>query len=221
MIDAHAHPSENTNVSHERYVACCRESDWTVWLSRQTEQLKVGIGIHPWYVENERLSIPLLRRHLLSHPDAFVGEIGLDRSRRYKSTYEKQKKYFAEQLALAVELDRPVCIHLVRSYQDGYSFLKTHRCRSVYFHGFLGSVEEARRYPNAYFGFNRRNIAHSKGIRILKELSEKQILLESDGDSNRDSLEETLQQIARIRKKSLHDMEQIVDGNAKRWVAQS
>ena len=203
------------------FVSCCIASDWKLWLKRQCSRIQVGIGIHPWYVEKETLSIPKMRQYLLDNPKTFVGEIGLDRSKRYKATYAKQKEFFSMQLRLAKELQRPVCVHLVRSYADGYTLLKKYDIPSIYLHGFLGSIEEARRYPHAFFGFNPRNVSHPKGRRILNELHRTQILLESDGDSNREALQHTLQQIANVRGTNIYDMEQIINENARRWIEQS
>ena len=68
MIDAHAHPSLSLLPSHTIFVSSCVVSDWEKWLVRQNEKIKVGIGIHPWFVENEKLSIPTMRKYLIDNP---------------------------------------------------------------------------------------------------------------------------------------------------------
>ncbi len=221
MIDAHAHPPTDHLPSHTMFVSCCTVSDWTPWLARQRPNLRVGIGTHPWFAEDEHLSIPMMRELLISNPQAFVGEVGLDRSKKHRKSYAKQQVLFAQQLALAEELRRPVCAHLVRSSQAGHALLKQYDIPSLYIHGFLGSVEDARSYPRAFFGFNARNVNHPKGIRLLKELRTSQILLESDGASDPVTLRQTLEAISIIRGAKQYDMEQIISENAQNWIGQS
>jgi TatD DNase family protein len=58
-----------------------------------------------------------LRSYLLQHPEAGVGEIGLDRARRpCCGNMPMQMEFFKRQLMLAVELCRPVSIHSVRTH---------------------------------------------------------------------------------------------------------
>ncbi len=101
-------------------------------------------GIHPWFLfdvltsSEEAEWLAELKQRLINHPDAIVGEIGLDgnrwvevekqsdqieesiwkRERVLACPMELQRKAFEEQLVLAVELQRPVSIHVVSAWGD-------------------------------------------------------------------------------------------------------
>ena len=111
-------------------------------------------GIHPWFLydvlsssssssSQQKLDwLEDLQQNLIDHPDAIVGEIGLDGSRwvevkqesQQSTTSEEesiwkrervlacpmdlQRKAFEEQLILAVELQRPVSIHVVNAWGE-------------------------------------------------------------------------------------------------------
>ncbi len=100
-------------------------------------------GIHPWFLYDVLTSseevdwLVELKQRLIDHPDAIVGEIGLDgnrwveveqsdqteesiwkRERVLACPMELQRKAFEEQLILAVELQRPVSIHVVSAWGE-------------------------------------------------------------------------------------------------------
>lgn len=101
-------------------------------------------GIHPWFLFDVLTSsegaewLAELKQRLIDHPDAIVGEIGLDgnrwvevekqsdqieesiwkRERVLACPMELQRKAFEEQLVLAVELQRPVSIHVVSAWGE-------------------------------------------------------------------------------------------------------
>ena len=115
MTDAHCHVS-------------CGDSS--------VRELLVGrdfFGVHPWDAvdgtsgttgtsETSRASVPdipvvpdvsflaSLRANLLDHPNAGVGEIGLDRLKS-RDISPRMREVFEAQLALALELGRPVVLH--------------------------------------------------------------------------------------------------------------
>ena len=78
-------------------------------------ELLVGrdfFGVHPWDVIDRtvRLFVSGLREALEANPRAGVGEIGLDRLRE-KTISSEMREVFEAQLALAIELRRPVVLH--------------------------------------------------------------------------------------------------------------
>lgn len=101
-------------------------------------------GIHPWFLfdvltsSEEAEWLAELKQRLIDYSDAIVGEIGLDgnrwvevekqsdqieesiwkRERVLACPMELQRKAFEEQLVLAVELQRPVSIHVVSAWGE-------------------------------------------------------------------------------------------------------
>ena len=94
------------------------EEDWpaVAQLSQAHSWVRPAFGLHPWYVkERSREWSASLKQHLQAHPNAVVGEIGLDRWIEHPDI-EAQLECFRTQLALAVELDRPATIHCLRAF---------------------------------------------------------------------------------------------------------
>lgn len=94
------------------------EEDWpqVAELAKKHAWVRPAFGLHPWYVK-ERGSewLEKLREHLVAHPQAVVGETGLDRWIENPDV-EAQVACFRAQVALAVELDRPITIHCLRAF---------------------------------------------------------------------------------------------------------
>lgn len=94
------------------------EADWPQVAELAAEQawIRPAFGLHPWYVTKRSPEwLPRLREHLVHHPRAVVGEIGLDRWIENPDV-EAQVACFRAQMALAVELDRVATIHCLRAF---------------------------------------------------------------------------------------------------------
>jgi len=159
-----------------------------------------------------------LEKILIDNPKSFVGEIGLDRSKKHKHTISKQINLCIEQLKIAQKLSRPVVFHMVRSPQISYELIHKHYGPKIYFHGYSGSIEEARRYPQAFFGFHHRMILHPKTKQIIENISIHQIVIESDNHSQKEHLWSVISNIAQIKNCSISDIIQITRDNTLRWL---
>lgn len=94
------------------------EEDWpqVAELAWKHAWVRPAFGLHPWYVKDRGPEwLERLREHLVAHPRAVVGETGLDRWIENPDV-EAQVACFRAQLALAVELDRPITIHCLRAF---------------------------------------------------------------------------------------------------------
>jgi len=118
-------------------------------------------GIHPWFLydvltssDDEEVDwLGELKQRLIDHPDAIVGEIGLDgnrwveveqsdqseesiwkRERVLACPMELQRKAFEEQLVLAAELQRPVSIHVVSAWGELFAAFDNVRERMKHKH---------------------------------------------------------------------------------------
>lgn len=103
------------------------------------------VGIHPHEVKDlpaGELPRELLDMAALSEVKAW-GEIGLDYYYD-NSPREVQKKRFAEQLALAHELDVPVIIHERDAHEDCMNILRAAAPVCGVFHCYSGSLEMAK-----------------------------------------------------------------------------
>jgi len=109
---------------------CCGTfpGDWmrVAQIARVEEGVEAAFGIHPWFAMNATaagvvLACESLRLLLTEHPNAPVGEIGLDGSR---SNPKIQSEAFAAQLKLAQMLGRGVVLHCTKAAGEMMGLLK-------------------------------------------------------------------------------------------------
>lgn len=126
-VDSHAH-LEMTNYDHDRDEVVaraqasevkaivtvgtnCEECKKAVRLAERYDCVFAAIGIHPHEAKSAtEEALATLKRLAKSEKVVAWGEIGLDFYHRHSSP-EVQLKRFADQLAIAEELDLPVIIH--------------------------------------------------------------------------------------------------------------
>ena len=134
-----------------------------------------ALGVHPDEVgelDEEKMQ---WMKTLLSHEKAVaVGEIGLD---YYwdKESHEIQKKWFREQIHLALECGLPVNIHSREAAQDTFDILKAEHAGRAGFvggiiHCYSGSVEMAREYRKLGYEIGVGGVVTFKNARVLKEV---------------------------------------------------
>jgi len=144
-------------------------------------------GIHPHQAAELDAAVLQRMREHLEHPRMVaVGEIGLD----YYYTHSEpavQRAAFAQQLALAAELDLPVVIHSRDADADTMAILREHlpqlRRRGV-IHSFTAGEELARFSLDAGFmlGFNGiTTFRNADNVRAIVDLTPvEQLVLETD-----------------------------------------
>lgn len=102
-----------------------------------------ALGIHPLYIhEATEQDLDVLRQALITHPQALIGEIGLD---YFVPAHDapRQQGFFDAQLKLARELDRPVLLHSRRAVDVVTASLRRNGIRRGIAHAFAGSRQQA------------------------------------------------------------------------------
>ena len=158
-----------------------------------------------------------------------VGEIGLDYHYDF-SPRGVQRDVFAAQIALAVELDKPVVIHTREATDDTLAVLRDAgggRVRAV-MHCFSGTVDEARRALEMGFYISLAGILTFPKAGALRDVAafvpEDRLLVETDapflapvphrGKRNEPAwVAETLKQLATLRSKASEEMNARVTAN--------
>ena len=146
-----------------------------------------SFGLHPWDVPTAPAGwLDELRRVLLAHPAAGVGEMGLD---RWIEGFDPvaQEAAFRAQLALAVELDRPLTIHCVRAIGPLMDILRSAAPprRGFLLHSWNGPVELVPELARlgAYFSFSAHHLPERKAhlrVQFAVAIPPERILVETD-----------------------------------------
>ena len=158
-----------------------------------------------------------------------VGEIGLDYHYDF-SPRDVQRDVFAAQIALAVELDKPVVIHTREATDDTLAVLRDAGGGAVraVMHCFSGSIDEARRALEMGFYISLAGILTFPKAGALRDVAafvpEDRLLIETDapflapvphrGKRNEPAwVAETLKQLATLRSKASEEIDARVTAN--------
>ena len=90
--------------------------DWAAVVALGSAQIDIALGIHPWFVDGQPAdALDKLAQHLHAHPQALVGEIGLDFHPNRRHNAIDQSACFEAQLQLAQSLQRPIVLHNLKA----------------------------------------------------------------------------------------------------------
>lgn len=172
-------------------VPCSRPQDFErlAALLMQYSCVHPAFGIHPYYVADMDLSeaLPALESLLQRHPQALVGEIGLDFGHKTPSDADKnlQVAFFEAQLRLAKQYQRPVILHHRASLEAMLQSVRaTHFTQAGFLHAYAGSIEQARPWLQLGFKLGLGSVLLKPNARkiyqLLPHLQTDEFVLETD-----------------------------------------
>lgn len=201
--------------------------------------IKLAVGLHPWWISaDERHLAAVLRAFDVALPETqYVGEVGLDFSKRRTATRDAQLRAFRHIAnACAKDGGKVLSIHCVKAYDDVLSILDSSGCFAsctCIFHWFSGSFQQLEQAADAgcFFSVGARMLETKKGSEYAKAVPLRKLLLETDApaaidpeqehpsvlysyDQMRLQLVETLRRLARIRGIGESELAAIVQQNA-------
>ena len=201
--------------------------------------IKLAVGLHPWWISaDERHLAAVLRAFDGALPETqYVGEVGLDFSKRRTATRDAQLRAFRHIAnACAKDGGKVLSIHCVKAYDDVLSILDSSGCFAsctCIFHWFSGSFQQLEQAADAgcFFSVGARMLETKKGSEYAKAVPLRKLLLETDApaaidpeqehpsvlysyDQMRLQLVETLRRLARIRGIGESELAAIVQQNA-------
>ncbi len=201
FIDAHLHlqdprlaPDFESILSELRQAGISRwmvngtsPDDWAgvAGIAATNPEAIAGYGLHPWKVNGFGFEgLEKLESFLREDPDAFVGEIGLDKWIRDHDIV-LQKRCFLRQLEMANRHGRSTAIHCLQSWGSLRECLKeVPPAKPFLLHSFGGPREMIGEFLDlgAYFSisgyFFRADKAHK--LAVFDDIPFDRILLESD-----------------------------------------
>ncbi|MGC8560764.1 MAG: TatD family hydrolase [Phycisphaerae bacterium] len=144
-----------------------------------------ALGVHPHHAHEISADFIIGLREYFRQESKFlaVGECGLD-YHHASAPREVQASVFEAQLALAVELNLPVILHVRDAHDDASAIVRNQRPKNCVVHCFTGSVTEVRTWLDlgAYIGFTGivtyKNAAHVADA--CREVPESHLLVETD-----------------------------------------
>jgi TatD DNase family protein len=218
--------------------------DWSRVLSLSDAMPTIviaGLGIHPWQapaVDADDAWLARLRSLLQTRPQAFVGEIGLDKVARYPDTgvveFAKQHHVFLAQFRLAAELRRPVSVHCVQAHGVLLDLLRNSDSNdlppTIALHSFSGKATVVEEYLRAagnrtrlFFGFSAIICLRSeeRSRAAIARVPDDRLLIESDiGETSRidELIDRILDVVSEVKQWSKEETSRIVNQNATTWM---
>jgi Mg-dependent DNase len=231
LYDAHSHLHFPENADALRALAgnsdlrvCdCAVSEKDLDDLRGAAQFSRGVilpayGIHPLYIPRHVRDFPKEELAEFLNGAAALGEVGLDK--KADTDYETQKECFEIQLDMALAFGLPAVLHCRGAWGDMLEILKARPLpRGVLVHAANCSPEIARELLplGAVFSFGMRELGGLKGLNCAASLPVERILIESDADSDKALLEETLSTIADLKGENIDDAARIIEDNFLRF----
>ncbi|WP_314588316.1 TatD family hydrolase [Paenibacillus terrigena] len=121
------------------------------YAGRYKGKLYATAGVHPHDAKSCDEGTIAKLKELAALPQVVaIGECGLDYNRDF-SPREVQRKWFAEQIRLALELNMPLFLHERDAFSDFTAMLKEHAVQKAVVHCFTGSLTELKAYLDMGF----------------------------------------------------------------------
>jgi len=148
-----------------------------------SEKIKIALGFHPELVA-ERISEKELFMNNIPFSN-FIGEIGIDGTRKNRSTIPIQMEFFQEALCEIEKSSRKILsIHSRGAVKETLKAIESQVKSSVpILHWFTGNVEEAKWAMSigCWFSINPKMCCSKSGKELIQILPLSKILPETDG----------------------------------------
>ena len=192
IFDAHMHSChvQNFPVASDGFYLSCASApkDWQSLLEEVRPQFRIFLGLHPMEIplrKGDRQDVlKQLKKLIISHPGAGIGECGLDRRIYRRIPRLLQEAVLIEQIHLAVQYSRPFNLHQVKASGALAEVLEKEKPEVPFvIHGFKEKEETARRYLSlgAYLSVGPgRHWKDDSFRQLFRSLPRDRILLESD-----------------------------------------
>ena len=180
-----------------------------------------SIGIHPWYIDENRLETDLetIKQKLQLDKCLALGECGLDK--RIEIPLELQISVFKQQLELVKETQKPIVLHCVAAYDEVIAIKKEMKMENpMIIHGFSKNEQVAQTLlKNGFYLSFGKYLLLSRNFgtdleKVFTFAPENQILLETD--TIEESIYEVYEKAASIKGISVEEMKTIVFTNFSR-----
>lgn len=143
--------------------------------------VRLALGMHPLYANMHVKEFSLFLKNI--DRTSYIGEIGLDFSRKGIDTREIQINTFTEILKNVQGKKKILTIHSRRAEKEVLELLIKYKISNAIFHWYTGSQSLINSIVESgyYFSLNPSMITSENGRKIISKIPLERILTESDG----------------------------------------
>ena len=151
-------------------------------ISSNYPSVYVALGLHPQLVSERKQELAIFDRYVAS--SRFIGEVGLDFSKRFYSSKEDQIIVFEHIIQACVRL-KTISVHSVFSDKQVLDILEKNRTTEhnrCILHWYSGSLKQLDRAleMGCYFSVNEQMLKSVNGTKIIYRIPIERMVLESD-----------------------------------------
>lgn len=206
FINLHTHHFSNS----EEVLEVVNQYPWEF----STEIPQYSIGIHPWYINQERLKddLKLISEKLKTENCLALGECGLDK--RIEISLQIQTEVFQQQIELVQQTTKPIILHCVAAYQEVIGIKKEMNIENpMIIHGFSKNEQVAKSLLDNgfYLSFGKYLLRNPDLEKVFKFVPNDLLFLETD--TIEESIAEVYQKAANYKQMTLDEMKQKVFEN--------
>lgn len=146
---------------------------------------RLALGFHPQLVHEHISEIDNWKK--LIPMTSYIGEVGLDFSRDFITTKDRQLEYFDYICQCLKGEKKIISVHSRKAERDVLSILKRYNVKNVIFHWYSGPVGLIDEIigEGYYFSINEAMTLSENGRRIISRIPLNKILTESDAPYNK------------------------------------
>ena len=175
-----------------------------------------SIGIHPWYISENRLESDLeVIEEKIQLPECLaLGECGLDK--RIEIPLQLQIEIFEKQLLLAEKFQKPVILHLVAAFEELLEIKNRLKISvPIIIHGFSKSKELAKQLLDngLYLSFGKYLIQNENLKEVFLSIPDNRYFLETDSSNH--SIEDVYTLAAKYKNGKIEEIQQQIEYNYK------
>ncbi len=179
-----------------------------------TDIPQYSIGIHPWYIEKNRLAedLAMLSQKIEDKECLALGECGLDK--RIEIPVAVQIEVFQEQLQLIQNTQKPVILHCVSAYQEVIAIKKEMNIENpMIIHGFSKNKQVAKSLlDNGFFlSFGKYLLRNPELASVFQYVTNDLLFLETD--TIEESIFDVYQKAATIKAVSENQLKEQIQTN--------
>lgn len=176
-----------------------------------------SIGIHPWYINEERLEsdLKLIEDKLALKECLALGECGLDK--RIEVPMALQLEVFEKQIDLAEKYQKPLVLHLVAAFDELLAIKKQKNISvPIIIHGFSKNKQVAQQLLEAgfYLSFGKYLLRNPELKAVFLSIPNDRFFLETD--TIEESLNEVYALAADYKMMSIAEMKSTIAANWNR-----
>ena len=193
LLDTHFHLDHYSNHEYwyreinklEQYTLCVTNTPEIYYSCKkiypESKFIKFALGFNPQQIQVVNFNKRLFLYQMST--TKYIGEVGLDFSKKYIDTKNKQMEVFDFICKESAVNHKILSVHVRNSEKEAFDIMKKNNVTKAIIHWYSGSIKMMQQYIDAgyYFSVNANMCKTNTGKNIISAIPIDRLLVESDG----------------------------------------